>query len=214
MTSRSGNMWSPGQCRRHPVARSPPPTERRETKIRVVGCFFRSVCSTWLTHSERRRAVKVKWQGTGSLTQTSARSRPGMDNKDNKAKADPVSEAMVANHCLHWGTMITTGPPPPYAWVTPGAALAASVKPGRGARQARSCHSCRPGQVTTVSHTFNKEDNHNEDNNNQNKNKYINNRDKHSTRQTEANKIYMVDQELIGTLWANFPFQVHFPIYV
>ena len=101
-----------------------------------------------------------------------------MDNDNNKAKADPVSEAMVANHCLHWGTMITTGPPPPYAWVTPGAALAASVKPGRGARQARSCHSCGPGQVTTGSHTFNKEDNDKEDNNNQNKNKYINNKDK------------------------------------
>ena len=96
-----------------------------------------------------------------------------MDNNDNKAKADPVSEAMVANHCLHWDTMITTGPPPPlYAWVTPGAALAASVKPGRAARQARSNHSRGPGQVTTVSHTFNKEDNHNEDNNNQNNNKY------------------------------------------
>ena len=101
-----------------------------------------------------------------------------MDNKDNKAKADPVSEAMVANHCLHWDTMITTGRTSPYAWVTPGAALAASVKPGRAARQARSYHSRGPGQVTTGSHTFNKEDNDNEDNNNQNNNKYIINKDK------------------------------------
>ena len=96
---------------------------------------------------------------------------------------------MVAKHCLHWDTMITTGRTPPYAWVTPGAALAASVKPGRAARQARSNHSCGPGQVTTGSHTFNKEDNHNEDNNNQNnnKNKDINNKD--SPRQTKGNKI-------------------------
>ena len=118
-----------------------------------------------------------------------------MDNNDNKAKADPVSEAMVAKHCLHWDTMITTGPPPPYAWVTPGAALAASVKPGRGARQARSCHSCRPGQVTTGSHTFNKEDNHKEDTTTKTTTKT-----KTGRLQTKASKIYMVDQELIGTL--------------